>query len=394
VSSPIADVRPMRVDNSDGAVPGLAGLVREPPQDGAVLDRRTLNRTLLARQLLLGRGRGTSLPLLEHLVGMQAQVPLDPYVGCWARLDNFDPEELAAALLERRAVRMTLFRATIHLVTRSDAQRLRPLMQDMLERLLASSPFARALTGVDLEPILAAGAASLAVKPQRLAELRDAFAERWPAHDADALAQAVRYLVPLVQVTPRGVWRQTLQTTFTTLERWLGPQTPEESPDERELVLRYFGAFGPASPTDLRVWSSLRNMKPAIERLRPELTSYRDERGRVLYDLPGGLFVDGSAPAPVRFLPQYDNLFLSHAERARTTETVRWDSSFAHHGAVFVDGFLAGAWKLQRTRGCSTLAVQRRTTITRPATRDVREEAERLLAFLAADAPSRKLTIA
>ena len=87
----------------DLAVPGLAGLVREPPQEGTVLDRRTLNRTLLARQLLLGRSRGTPLQLLDHLVGMQAQVPLDPYIGCWARLDDFDPEKLGATLLEGEA---------------------------------------------------------------------------------------------------------------------------------------------------------------------------------------------------------------------------------------------------------------------------------------------------
>jgi hypothetical protein len=256
----------------------------EHPEEGAALDRLTLNRALLSRQLLLDRVGGDPVELIDRLVGMQAQVPLDPYVACWSRLHAFDPDALGRALLERRAVRMTLMRATLHLVSSADALRLRPLLQGMLERAFASSPFARELAGVDLAPVLERGTEQVEREPLTLAQLRAELAVEWPGHDANALAYAVRYLVPLVQVTPRGVWGKSMQPTVTTLASWLGDDsTAEASADE--LVLRYLRAFGPASSADIRTWSWLTDVAPVLERLRPRLRSYRDETGRELFDV-------------------------------------------------------------------------------------------------------------
>jgi hypothetical protein len=362
------------------------------PPEGAVLDRRTLNRTLLARQLLLERAGADPADLVEHLVGMQAQVPLDPYVGCWSRLRDFDPDALGRELLERRLVRMTLLRSTLHLVTSDDALRLRPLLQGMLERAFASSPFAKSLAGVDLAAVLARGVELVEREPATIARLGAALAEEWPDRDANALAYAVRYLVPLVQVTPRGVWGRTLQPTVTTLRSWLGG-AEEAAAGVDELVLRYQRAFGPASAADVRTWSWLGGVREAVARLRPRLRSYRDERGRELLDVPDGVLADATAPAPPRFLPQYDNAFLSHADRDRIVDAVAWDSSFAHRGTFLVDGFVAGAWKLGAGNRETTLAVEPRTRLRPRERRELRSEAEALLAFLAPAAPARRLVL-
>src|SRR5512135_1827449 len=124
-----------------------------PPPDGTVLDRRTLGRTLLARQHLLLRVKMDVRAMIEHLVGMQAQVPRDPYVGLWSRVQGFDPASLERLLLDRDAVRMTLMRTTLHLVTAADAGTLRSVMQPVCEQGFASSPFRRRLDGVDVAAV-------------------------------------------------------------------------------------------------------------------------------------------------------------------------------------------------------------------------------------------------
>ncbi|MGE5226463.1 MAG: DNA glycosylase AlkZ-like family protein, partial [Planctomycetaceae bacterium] len=200
---------------------------------------RRLNRTLLDRQLLLRRRRGPGLELVARLVGLQAQVPRDPYVALWGRIEGFAPGELAGAMLERRAVRLTLLRGTLHLVTAEDALRIRPVMQPVLERVLhRQSPFGRDLEGLDVAELTRFGAALLEERPRTRAQLAAPLTERWPDKDGASLAYALTYLLPLVQVTPRGVWGRTGPSAFTTVEHWLG-RPLESSADPEPLILRY-----------------------------------------------------------------------------------------------------------------------------------------------------------
>lgn len=327
------------------------------PRPTIVLDRRTLNRTLLARQGLLRRTAVPVPSMIEALVGLQAQVPRDPYVSLWSRIAEFDPASLERLLLERRAVRMTLMRATLHLVTAPDAVGLRAGTQPVVERAFGSSPFRRRLEGIDLDRLCADGVALVEERPRTTAELGAALAERWPGSDAQALAYAVRYLVPLVQVTPRGLLRRSAAPRVTTLAAWLG-DIPASDPAPDDLVLRYLRAFGPASTADVRTWSGLADVRATVERLRPRLRSYRDASGRELFDVADGRLASPDEPAPPRFLGEYDNVFLSHADRSRITGDLAWGGAYARKGAFFVDGFLAGPWQLGRDGDRVTLVLE------------------------------------
>ena len=220
--------------------------------DVPILSSRALNRATLERQMLLRRQRLSAEEAIEHLVGMQAQAPNPPYVGLWTRLEDFHPDELARLILDRRAVRVALMRNTVHLVSARDCLALRPLMQPVIDRGLYGNRAHRAgIEGVDIEALSAAGRALLEERPRTAKELGEILRERWPERDPASLARAVRHLVPLVQVPPRGVWGMSGQTTHTTAEAWLGrPLDPD--PSLEEMVLRYLGAFGPASAKDVQ----------------------------------------------------------------------------------------------------------------------------------------------
>jgi hypothetical protein len=350
-----------------------------------VLSARALNRATLARQLLLERARLPALDAIEHLVGMQAQVPENPYLGLWSRLEGFAPAELAELLLQRRAVRIVVMRATIHLVSADDCLLLRPLMQPVLDAELRRHPqYAPMLEGVDLETVLAFVRALLAEAPLPGPRLRAALAERFPRHDPAALAYAGRCLLSFVQVPPRGVWGQTLQVTSTTAESWLG-RPLAQAPSIDDVVVRYLAAFGPASVADIASWSRLTGMGAVVERLRPRLRTFRDERGRTLYDLPDSPRPDPATPAPPRFLPEYDNVLLSHADRARFHDGApRPVVARTVHGTVLSDGTLCATWRVERDRGgaIAALVVEQVRPLSKRAGAAVVAEGRRVTRFL------------
>ncbi len=354
---------------------------------GCVLGLRALNRAPLERQMLLRRRMLSAEEAVEHLVGMQAQAPNPPYMGLWTRLEGFCPNQLARLILDRRAVRVALMRNTVHLVSARDCLKLRPLVQPVIDRGLYANRVNRAgIEGVDVEALATAGRALLEEKPRTAKELGVLLRERWPESEPASLARAVRHLLPLVQVPPRGVWGRSGQTTHTTAEAWLGrPLNPDPSPEE--MVARYLGAFGPAGVKDVQTWSGLTRLGEVLERLRPRLCTFRDERGRELFDLPNAPRPDPNTPAPARFLPEFDNLILSHADRARVIADEYRRVLASRNGMVpatfLVDGFVRGTWKVQRTRRKATLVIEPFEALTERDRGALAEEGERLLRFMA-----------
>jgi len=352
-----------------------------------VLDRRALNRALLARQLLLGRRRASAALTIERLVGMQAQAPNLPYVGLWARLSGFRHQELSRLIESKAAVRMSLMRNTIHLVTARDAAGLKPLFMPLAERgYMHGSPWGRDMREADLAAIQRAGREIMGEKPRTVAELARLLAQKFPGRDAPAMAYGVRYTVPLIFTPPRGVWGAAGPVTLTTFEAWLGRPPGPAIPAE-QLVLRYLAAFGPASPADMRAWSGLA-LRAVFEQLRPRLKVFQDEKGRELFDLPRAPRPGPDATAPVRLIPDYDNILLAHADRTRIMPEGRhvgiFSSNGVMQGAVLIDGFVRAMWQPKTERGTTALLV---TAFVRPLPRSdqaaIADEAAALLQFLA-----------
>ena len=359
-----------------------------------VLSRRSLNRALLERQFLLRRAEMPAEDAIEHLIALQAQEPFDPYTALWSRLAGFRAEELAGLLLDRRAVRANaMMRTTIHLLTARDWLALRPVLQVVQERGFTSgSPFGRQLMGLDIDEVVAAGRALLDEKPRTNSVIGKLLQERWPDRDATSLGYAVRYLLPLVQIPPRGIWGKGGLPVLATAETWLGRSVgTDTSPDA--MILRYLAAYGPASVMDIQAWCWLTRLGPILERLRPQLRTFRDENGKELFDVPDGPLPDPETPAPPRFLPTYDNIVLSHKDRSRIIgDPSQWmvdggqfDPIFLR-GSVLVDGFVHSGWRVDRDGDRATLVVMPARPYGRGELEAVAEEATRLLEFLAPEA--------
>jgi hypothetical protein len=344
-----------------------------------LLGTRALNRATLDRQLLLRRSPLSATAAVEHLLGLQAQNVKPPYYALAARLEGFRPEELSAAMQARDVVRIVTMRSTIHTHTADDALTLRPLVQAARDRELGI--FRKGLTGVDLDRLAAISRELVEAEPRTMKQLGEALLAEWPDADPSALSVAARCKLPLVQVTPRGLWGRSGQVALTTAEHWLG-RPSEHTPSPDATVLRYLAAFGPASVKDMQIWAGLTRLRVAFERLRPQLVTFRDENGVELFDLPDAPRPDADTPAPPRFLPEFDNLLLSHADRSRVVPAElkgrSWQGNQPYR-TLLVDGFLAGVWRQQG----EVLTIELFGKLTKGRRDEVVREAERMLTVMA-----------
>lgn len=360
-----------------------------------MLSRRALNRAFLARQLLLERVAHKPLDVIEHLVGLQAQAPQPPYVGLWTRIRDFVPHDLSQLLLDRSAVRIILMRSTVHLVSAADCLRLRPAVQPCLDRAVGPRGWRR-LAGVEPGELAAHGRAWLDEEPRSAAELNQLLGKRWPDVDRPLLARALRAVVPMVQIPPRGLWGRSGRPVYATAETWLGaPLHPE--PSLPSLVRRYLAAFGPASVADIQLWCGLTHLREIVEAERHELIRFTDENGTELFDLPDAPRPGPDADSPVRFLAEFDNAVLSHADRSRIIGVDDQKRIITKNalvlGTVLVDGFVSGLWRVENERKRSWLVITPFRPLSGTERGALTEEGGRLLRFMAPDADDQDVII-
>lgn len=357
---------------------------------GDLLTQRALNRATLARQLLLERSDLPVVSAVEHLVGLQAQAPFSPYYQLWSRLSGFVPDDLAKPLLDRQVVRIVVMRGTIHLVSAADCLTLRSLTQPIMDRDLQTNiTYSPALKGLDRDTFRAVARRLLDDSPMTMAEMGPRLSEHFPGRDPKSLAHAARGALALVQVPPRAVWGMSGQTRLTPAESWLGREL-QPNPSLADMARRYFAAFGPASVADLQTWAGLTKLKEVVATLRPSLRVFRDDDGKELFDLPDAPRPDPDATAPPRFLPDFDNLIRSHADRRRVIndDNRKWMNTrngVTPH-AVLVDGEVSGSWRISRASGAATIEIQQFRTLSRSDCDAVATEAERLLSFAVPEA--------
>jgi hypothetical protein len=306
-----------------------------------VLTLRELNRATLARQLLLERKQLSPAAVIERLVGMQAQWPQAPYVGIWTRTASFRRKSLERDLADATIVKATVMRQTLHLVTRRDYGLFRAAMSE---------------TNFPWESSVA----------KRFA----------PAGRAWRAARARAHVVHHHET---ALWQARPAGRFTALEE---PDAHDPTEARAEMLRRYLAAFGPASRPDVVAWSMMHvpEIQRALDRLEP-LRRFRDEQGRELLDVPRAPLPDPETPAPVRFLPKWDNLLLAFADRTRVLpeeyrkKVIRMNGDVAQ--TFLVDGFVAGIWRIENGR----IALEPFAKLSRSVRRELEDEAARLQAF-------------
>jgi len=342
-----------------------------------VLTRRELNRALLARQLLLERRRLPVAHAVERLCALQAQYPPSPYIGLWSRLAEFRKTGLTRALEQRRVVRATLMRITLHLVSARDypyfAAVWMPATQEMTPRMTPErlADLARRVQAAATKPVTHADIEAIAAEEM---------GGRW----------RTRCLAPLVQLPPAGTWNFRTRPQLVVMQEFLRVGLPSRQDGAEHLVRRYLAAFGPASRSDLLRFVGMRvgDVQPALERL--ELRQFRDESGRALLDLPRAPIPAPATPAPVRFLPKWDHSLLAYEDRTRILPRELQTTVIRKNGDVLptflVDGVVSGMWTVERSRNRATLKLESFAPLPSKVRAELQDEGERLVRWMVDDA--------
>jgi hypothetical protein len=335
--------------------------------------------------MLLTRVNLPVLDAIERLVGIQAQDPNAPYFSLWTRLEGFRPEDLSNLIQDKKVVRLSLMRSTIHLVSSQDGMSLRPLVQSVHESLLKNS-FGKNLIGLDVQAVVKAGRSLIETNPLTFSELGKQLNTQWPDVDSATLAAVIRTFVPLVQLPPRGLWGKSGQAVHTSSEAWLG-NLPFLNLTMNDMILRYLAVFGPATIQDIQVWSGLTKLREKVEQLRPQLIIFHDDQGNELFDIPDVPRPDQNIPSPPRFFGGFDNILLSYADRRRIIEDEYRNKVFTKNGiiksTILIDGFVSGIWKVQKEKGSVRLMIELFKKLPNEEHNALTKEGDRLLDFIA-----------
>jgi hypothetical protein len=345
-----------------------------------VLTERELNRALLARQLLLERGRGSIPRTLERVGGLQAQYAPSMYIGLWSRIEGLEREALTRALERRSVVQGTLLRATIHLVSRSDYWPFAVAVREARRASWSRTPWRQEVSTQQLAAVARSVGRRFAGAEFTRAELDEMLAGREPR--VSVWRNGIMLWLDLARVPPAGTWERRRADRYALAADWIGPEDATAQEGVELLVRRHLGGFGPASPKDVASWAGLAPKAIAAALARAGLRRFRAEDGTELFDLPRAPLPDPETRAPVRFLPTWDATLLAHARRTQILPEEHRAKVFRTKtpqsvSAFLVDGRVAGTWRFEQGR-ILTRAFGRLDAATK---RELAAEGERLAAF-------------
>jgi len=352
-----------------------------------VLANQALNRATLARQMLLARSDRGIVEAVDFLVGLQGQVSDGPYQALWSRLEGFRHQDLTALIVDRTLVRATSLRATLHLHTVDDLIGLRPHVQPTLDRMWQSAFGNRLFGDNDIAAVRRAGVKLLNKGPMTGGALGKALQAQFPAGTAQAKAVLLQIKEILIQIPPTRIWGSGHAPLLTRVQNWV-PAPHKRMLAKDALVLRYLRALGPASINDMQVWAGMTRMGSVFDAVGDRLVTFRGEDGRVLYDLPDAPRPDADTPAPVRFLPDYDNVLIGYADRSRFASEADIKRLWRAGGAfrsILVDGRVAASWSVVRDKkAAARLVVTPLRKLLKREIREIEREGSAFLAFATA----------
>jgi hypothetical protein len=354
------------------------------------LSNRQLNRATLARQMLLERSDMGIADAVVWLLGLQGQQSHDPYIGLWSRLTGFTHEALTALIVDRTLLRGSTMRSTLHLHTADDMIGIREFVQPVLERSWNGAFGKRRFGANDREKVRKAGVKLLDKAPMTSGELGRALQEKFPEGEALAKAMLVQTMEVLIQIPPTRIWGSGHAPISTRVQNWV-PGPYQRTIPRETLVRRYLAAYGPASVADMQAWCGMTKLGEVFETLRPELMTFEGDDGRELFDLPEAPRPDAQTPAPVRYLPMFDNVYLGYDNRRRMLEendTKRANMLREFKPAVLIDGVISAGWGIDEKKGNAVLSVEPYHKITKRDVRDVEKEGLALLRFIRPEAKS------
>jgi Winged helix DNA-binding domain len=321
-----------------------------------VRELRELNRTLLARQMLLERKRQSAVRAVSRLVALQAQYAPSPYVALWSRVAGFRKEHLTD---NEALVKAGTLRTTLHVMARDD-------YPFIVSAAIDSRRGRTENLGVDVDALRRA----LPRRPLTSAEIQQIAERVLGTDDRWTIAFSLRAL-PFVRVGVVGPWPHTKPPPA----RLWDAKLPDPQEAATRVVWAYLAGYGPATIEDVEHFTSFRKRQ-----IGPALEGLAERDG--MFDVPRGRTMSGRERAPVRFLPAYDSIILAHNDSSRIVPPEYAEAVYNRKNATTkntftVDGFVAGAWRIERQR----LVVEPFERLPSKARREVDEEGARLLAW-------------
>ncbi|MFJ6609767.1 winged helix DNA-binding domain-containing protein [Streptomyces sp. NPDC091289] len=315
---------------------------------------RGLNRSTLARQLLLRREPLDASEGIRRVVALQAQQPASPYVALWNRLAGFDPAGLDAAFAEHVVVKATLMRLTLHAVHADDHPAFREAMHPVVRASRLSARFtASGLTAKDADALVPR-LLEFADRPRTTAECEAWLGEQLGEPPKAGAWWGLRQYAPLLHAPTAPPWSFGHRPSY--IAPRTGPLRADPDPEASaaalvSLALRYLSGFGPASVADVAQFAMVTRARAraALADLARGLELLTGPAGEELFDLPGAPRPDGAEPAPPRLMAMWDSVLLAYADRGRVLPEAYRRTVIRANGDVLptllVDGYVAGVWR-------------------------------------------------